>query len=551
MGDFVYTVIGWVAAGMLLTIGGLFLAYKRSLGKAISDTTKQTLDALQRIALYDPQNGDLLSKFIEHESHSNTRTFSFDEKMGKGNLLYEAFLDQLGSTFDKIEKVQEKGNDDFSTLIYKVTNGEAGVAYLRLSVKSSMMYSQNDKLKPYYTSENYQLGHYTYKENASGNDILPVVTFVQMIIPVENNDEKILTIDELIDVCMLKSVHYDHVGSSLSSVGKLAFGSRGEMYIENYPVLTSKTFISNEEADLMYSDVDIQYNGKEYPKKPSQMLAILEAGAEEGTNIQLYGKFGTGKTKIAYHLATRLAQKHSNEVIFISPSALRELDNIRMQSAFTQMIRQRIQENENKRFYLFIDEAETALRSDNGFHTKENAFLLQLMDGVEKDFLNMSVILTFNADPKDLNQALFRSGRAGIIVNMTPITAERAEALVAYLKTTDKMKNKIFQPAALAKFLNEDSATVNGTVYAPKGFTTIADVLQCFASKKFDRVMSMLEGKPVEVTPATPVVPQPAPKASNRPTPPVAVQAIPEKITIRPEASKNNNRKGSRPRGNR
>lgn len=510
--DFVYTLIGWFTLIMMGTLGAAFWHYKRGLSKAAQNVIVEHSKDLKRIALTDRENTDLQNKFIEHEAHKDTKEMHFE--IGYFTpLLHEVFVIKLRQAFESVEPVSIVSYEGGHKAIYKITNGESGIGYLRLQVSNNQAYVNNDILQPCYKSDKLDLAHYT--NVASEQERLELVTSAALIIPIENNDEKIWMIQEdCIEYAKLEYIGNEYSvkhSSEMSIMHKLVMTQHG-LKLRMHTIADGSTIITPQEADLMYSDVNIAYNGKDYLKKPSVMMKVIEQAAKEKKTIQLYGTFGTGKTRVAHSLAATLSQNSDNVVIYITPSVLNELDTMQNQAMFMDLIREKRESRPETNFFLFLDEAETALKSNGGFHTKENSFLLQFMDGVEKSVYNISLIMTFNANPKDLNQALFRSGRAGVIVNMEPITEERAHKLVAYLKT--KYPEKIFQPAQLAKFLNEDSAMRDGTIYAPKGFTTIADVMACFVTKEFDKIMNLLDGTTTEVEKVP--VPVPAVSPSNR-----------------------------------
>lgn len=93
---------------------------------------------------------------------------------------------------------------------------------------------------------------------------------------------------------------------------------------------------------------------------------------------------------------------------------------------------------EQKDSILILEDCEQLLqdRKNNAFNNGI-ANILNMTDGLYSDILNIKIIATFNADIKDIDQALLRKGRLVAKYEFGPLSADKTKALMKELNKSD------------------------------------------------------------------------------------------------------------------
>lgn len=168
-------------------------------------------------------------------------------------------------------------------------------------------------------------------------------------------------------------------------------------------------------------DYDKHYNDdfKPIAKKIDEFIESIDSGL-----IIAHGVAGTGKTTYLRHLMT-----HHNKKFIILSNAL--MNNI-ADPSFIKFIL------EQKDSILILEDCEQLLqdRKNNAFNNGI-ANILNMTDGLYSDILNIKIIATFNADIKDIDQALLRKGRLVAKYEFGLLSADKTKTLMKELNKSD------------------------------------------------------------------------------------------------------------------
>lgn len=238
----------------------------------------------------------------------------------------------------------------------------------------------------------------------------------------------------------------------------------------------------DEYLNLAYNKVKLKYGGEEVELSMAKAVnyAIEGLMLPQPSNLFMCGDTGTGKTELSQQIIARLAERRDVRVLTLTPGVVKELSTSTGQGQFQASMEANAESG--VRTVIVIDEAESAMVPDiHGNHSHDNSFLLQLLSGTLQQDLNCSCVLIFNARPETLNDKLFRAGRMGMWMDLTPLQAEQAGKLVSYLRET--LIEKVFDNEGYRSLLTNINKLIGGRVYAAAGQITLADVYSCFMDR--------------------------------------------------------------------
>jgi hypothetical protein len=153
-----------------------------------------------------------------------------------------------------------------------------------------------------------------------------------------------------------------------------------------------------------------------------------------------HGPPGTGKTTYIKYLASSLQK----DVIFFPTSLVHEITNPSIMSLL----------RKKPNCVLILEDAEKAItkRESNGESSLVST-LLNVTDGILGDVLKLNVIVTYNCDRNDIDEALLRRGRLKAEYSFNALSKDMAEKIIEKMN----LKTSYFQDMTLADIYNAGS----------------------------------------------------------------------------------------------
>jgi energy-coupling factor transporter ATP-binding protein EcfA2 len=184
----------------------------------------------------------------------------------------------------------------------------------------------------------------------------------------------------------------------------------GEYNFTKFTITLPKTF-----------DLSLNY-GSDFEKIDKKIVKSLN---ENHSGLyMLHGPPGTGKSTYIKYLSSVLKK----DVIFF-PTGL--VGSITSPEIISLLIRK-------QNCVLILEDAEKALvKRETGSDSSLVSTLLNMTDGILGDVLKLNVIVTYNCDRADIDEALLRRGRLKAEHSFQPLSKENVKKLV------DKLKLKI------------------------------------------------------------------------------------------------------------
>jgi broad-specificity NMP kinase len=432
---------------------------------------------------------EVIARFTEAHEHSELAVRS-----GYQPVLVDYLLERLRGTFT-IKSLSQicNLNSTYCNMINHLTDSEGNVFLLGLSWNDRQLFDSKGRL-------NY-IGEQTPSDFSftgdEGEDRIILSNMAELAFPASLSEThpSLIEILNALKEGEMKSVQHEDKKPNQVKVFKLIYHR-----VTGYALAESKSTIStlsNRMLDLSYSDVEYDFMGKTHTMSMSKAIPVLIESLKLGENGLVFGPPGVGKSTLLEQLQSRMANNEDIRVIIMTPAQIRELQNSEAKTAFEAALSSTTVKN-----IIFIDEGETLLeKSANGLHTDDNSIILQMMSGGLQKALNCQLVIAFNANPEDLNKALFRKGRAGMIMNLKPLPAEKSNALLQEVKKL--YPERTFDKEQYRKLLNEVNTSVDKSTYARAGFITLADLYSAFPHKSkhaaIVRALSNATGAPVEV----------------------------------------------------
>lgn len=156
-----------------------------------------------------------------------------------------------------------------------------------------------------------------------------------------------------------------------------------------------------------------------------------------------HGPPGTGKTSYIKYLTTIVDRR---KFIFVPNIMVAELFSPKMVDKLYSF----------KNSVLILEDAEICVFKRNGTNNELVSGILNITDGLLKDLLNISILVTFNAaDISELDSALLRKGRLKVMHRFDILNHSDAVRLAEHLKK----RKKVTSPLSLADVYNLDEET--------------------------------------------------------------------------------------------
>ena len=192
--------------------------------------------------------------------------------------------------------------------------------------------------------------------------------------------------------------------------------------------------------NIKKQDINIEENyNSDFSETDTVIKGFLSNGKNNGLVI-LHGKYGTGKTSYIRNLMSTINKRF----IFLPLNMMESISS----PNFLPFI------SRYKNSVLVLEDCETLLKARRNGNTDNSLVnLLNLGDGLLSDALSIKLICTFNADLKEIDQAILRKGRLVARYEFKELEIDKANALSKKLGHEFKYK----KPITLAEIYNNNS----------------------------------------------------------------------------------------------
>lgn len=183
------------------------------------------------------------------------------------------------------------------------------------------------------------------------------------------------------------------------------------------------------ELDFEYDpdeDLDIHY-GEGFGRFDTSLMKCL--GEKNKGIIMLYGSPGTGKTHYIRRLIAKISREGTKRVILIPKYILEQIEGPQFNNFMTSNFM-------DSDALFVIEDAESIVseRDQNGDgRSSLVSTLLNISDGILNDIFKIQVILTFNTELSNIDEALLRPGRLIAQRYFDTLSKEHAQKLVDHL----------------------------------------------------------------------------------------------------------------------
>lgn len=415
-----------------------------------------------------PSSETLIATWLESQGNSAYRIQTSSIKV-----LIDEFIDKISQDFQVITaKNICKMETRVCTFVYELTPKEGPPNKYYIALSTNEQVTKDSKARPTWIRK---VGN----EPIEGESFV-IGSGIQVIMSTnmgtEDDDDYRMIVNALRQT-EVEYVYYEVDKDINTQVMRLYTNPNGEMRLT--PIWKKSRQISAEMLDATFMPFQVMYSGQNYEIAPSAFAKIAaEDVLYNGENIQLYGTYGTGKSTLLEMITHYVAARPDVMVIILGASQIRELEDSTKSTTLLKQLTQDPETENPMKIVFVVDDAEAAMKSD-GVHTATNTVFLSILDGDYKTQLNCATIMSFNASKTELNQGLFRAGRAGLSAEIKPLDKAHGESAVKVLRRV--YTNKLFDAQLYNELLNTENKLPNGVVYAGKGEITIADLTKrCF-----------------------------------------------------------------------
>lgn len=268
------------------------------------------------------------------------------------------------------------------------------------------------------SDSDYQGKEYEYGSSVDGPKSLEkyVEKHSEECVVIRNFDCRFIIADHLILACDGDSVYGVYKEDFLPSevIDCIVTCEEEDVKYMQY-VTSSGNGFSTMEMEVKKQDCNIESNyNDDFPY--NKIVSFID-GDESGLMI-LYGSPGTGKTSILRHLIYNT----DKTFVFLDSSCFNYITD----ASFVSMLISR------RNSVIVLEDCEDLLRDRIAGNNKLSA-LLNLSDGILGDSLNLKFICTFNAQLRNIDEAVLRKGRLKLKYEFKELTSEKTQALAKKL----------------------------------------------------------------------------------------------------------------------
>lgn len=360
--------------------------------------------------------------------------------------------------FISFNEIEEKTWDDIDTSEYKPFNFNEKIGEItsnnNLDV-SILMMPISDWIKSAYTKI---FNEYPNQINLSMdmfdlfgfmNDLLIKFKFsndilINTVLEFDDDDNGIISDNKSIIICLDKNgllihknygsitIYYSSTyylrsdNNKLKSLLSVAKSYKKPKIQENHIsiIYNDGMGLTKNKFELKKRDINIEENyNDDFIDVSKDLIKKLNDKNKTGLFI-LHGEHGTGKTTYIRYLASILKR----EVIFVPP----DMVDVITSPSFIGFLM------ENPDTVLIIEDGEAAIQQRNNVRTNGVANILNMTDGLLSDCLNISIVVTFNTNTKNLDDALLRKGRLLKRYEFGKLSTEKSQKLLNKLKIDKK-----------------------------------------------------------------------------------------------------------------
>ena len=302
-----------------------------------------------------------------------------------------------------------------------------GMEIERLSQAKNMLalYLRMFNEVPHFVSTDYDPAYFCYSEDWKSpyDNMDPYKTlksieekYADQCLCIRNFDTRIIVMDHLIMCCDEDSIYGVTNTTQLPEEFKdcIVKATKEDTKYMSY-VISSGNGFSTMDMEVHKQDCDIKTNYND-DLRFDDIKDFIEN--DESGLIIMYGLPGSGKT----HLLRHLIYSTDKEFIFIDNSCFNYITD----ASFIKLL------TGHKDSVIVLEDCEDILK-DRIAGNNKLAALLNLSDGILGDSLNLKFICTFNAQLRNIDDAVLRKGRLKLKYEFKALTPEKTQILAKKL----------------------------------------------------------------------------------------------------------------------
>lgn len=205
--------------------------------------------------------------------------------------------------------------------------------------------------------------------------------------------------------------------------------------------------------DSKYTDLDLHY-GEGFEEKYNILIDRL-IETKKGL-VLFHGEPGTGKTQTLRNIILKLSEH--KKIIYVPSNMVESILDPSFMTFLSEVASE--MEEEHKNILMIIEDAENLIVKRVGIDSARVSNILNSADGLLNDYLNLQLIITFNADMNDIDEAILREERLIADFKFTTIPKERQIKLMEKLGIKNYDVNYDYNTLAEIYSLDKNRRTI-------------------------------------------------------------------------------------------